>query len=195
MLSAATQSSQTTIKQLLLRKRTLNFQGNGSYHLSDLQLLRRGGCGVTANTFGTSRQRPQLLLLPLVYCHRNLPSVYADSYVIVLQLWLWTGSISSWHIQLRLLYSLQHQEFIKKLEGFLFFLDNQLAFLPPGQRCSLSAQRHPLDLMNLWERCDKQKDFDIFGRSNQYRFSRMLFNLPFIKFVSKATRKSNTLNI
>lgn len=142
MLSAAIQSSQTIIQQLCITKRTLNFQENEMVHTISLIYSHQGKGVVGSLIWQIETKATVALLLPLVCYHRNSPSVYADSYVMVLQLWLWTESISSWHIQLQLLYRLQHQVFIKKLEGLLFFLDNQLPFLPPGQGCSLSVQRH-----------------------------------------------------
>jgi len=49
--------------------------------------------------------------------------------------------------------------------------------------------------MSIWEGCGKPKDLNIFGRNGQYRFSRTLFCLTFIKFVSNVIKKVNILNI
>lgn len=72
-------------------------------------------------------------LLSLVCCYINSLSVYADSYLMIIQLQLWTGSVSSQHTRQQLIYSMQHQVYIEELEGLLFFHDNQeFPVLSPG---------------------------------------------------------------
>lgn len=69
---------------VVCKEKSFNFWENGSYCLSALWLAERGGCGVTADAPQAQTKATAAPLLPLVRCHTNSPSAYADSYLMVI---------------------------------------------------------------------------------------------------------------